>query len=343
MTSVKSERLQKAGPVRITHGWQCDSMQLNAKRFVSLARHGTLALYRLEGEYCGNHMRVIIADDGSTLNYMKKLIFSDEPVISHIGTISAFSGPGLAHADADIVIAGANHMLLGAYSKQGFYIVPKWIRLFVPIWNHPDTMYSRLDLDRAIRKYFRRLARTIETMDYSFSVTVDPGWFNYFYYRMYLPYARRRHQDLAIIHSYNTVQQNFSRGMGVTIMKDEKPLGGGIVICEGKTISFRHMGMVDGSIEASRDGASSALDYFVVRFGYSRGCDQMNFGHTRAFTSDGVLRYKLMWQARVENDDDAISAFAISTPGTTPQALEFLSENRFFQLTPEGVRLYDES
>ncbi|MEN6372141.1 MAG: hypothetical protein ABFD64_09035 [Armatimonadota bacterium] len=343
MTSAKPEQLQRTEPVRIASGRNRGSMQLQAKRFASLVRHGTLELYRFEGQYLGSPIRIIVAEDGSTINYIKKLIFTDEPVTTHIGTISAFSGPGLIHSDADIVIAGANHMLLNAYSNQGFYIVPKWIQLFVPIWDHPDTMYSRLDLDRTTRKYFRRLSRTIETMGYSFAVTVDQGWFDYFYYHMYLPYARRRHQDMAVIHSYNTVQQNFSRGMGVAIMKDGELLGGGIVICEGKTMSFRHMGMVDGSIEASRDGASSALDYFVVRFGHSRGCNQMNFGHTRAFTSDGVLRYKLTWQARVENDDDAISAFAIGTPGTTPQARSFLSENRFFHLTPEGVRLYDES
>lgn len=334
MTSVES--------VYNTSGLRRESVQLQAKRFISLVRHGTLELYRLEGEYSGNPMRVLVAEDGSTLNYVRSLIFTNEPVTSHIGTISTFAGPSLAREDADLVIAGANHMLLGTYSNQGFHLVPKWIRLFVPIWDHPYEMFNRPDLDRATRKYFRRLARTIETMGYSFDVTIDPDWFDYFYYRMYLPYAQRRHHDLAVVHSYDRVLQNFSRGMGVTIMQNKKPIGGGIIIREGKTVSFRHMGMVDGSVEASRDGASSAMDYFVVQFGYSRGCDQMNFGHTRAFTSDGVLRYKLTWQARVENDDDAVSVFAVSAPGTTPQALKFMSDNRFFQLTPEGVKLCDE-
>lgn len=315
---------------------------IKAKRLASLLKHGKLDMCLLEGNYQGGPMRVLVADDDSTLNYIRSLIFKGEPKVTSVGLISAFSGPNLCSTNADLVIVGANHLLLNSYLSKGFHLVPKWIRLFVPIWDHPDVMYNSPELESTTRKYFRRLKRTIESQGYTFGVTVDPEWFNFFYHRMYLPYARKRHSNLAIVHSYKIVHNNFSRGIGVMVSKDGVPLGGGIAFREGKTMNFKHMGMMDGNIKASREGASAALDYHVIQIGHSLGCDQMNFGHTRAFTSDGVLKYKLMWRTRVEDDDDAISVFAIAAPGNTPQAQKFKSEHKFYQLNPGGVELYNE-
>jgi len=318
-------------------------IRIKAKRLASLLKHGKLDVYLLEGNYHDRPMRVLLADDGSTLKYIRRLIFKDKVKMSFVGLISPFAGTNLCsiNFDVDLVIVGVNVLLMDSYMSKGFHLVPKWIQLFVPIWDHPDAMYNSPELDRETRKYFRRLKRTIESQRYTFGVSVDPEWFNFFYYRMYLPYARKRHNNLAIVHSYKIVYHNFSRGIGIMVSKDDLPLGGGIAFREGKIMNFRHMGMIDGNIEASREGASAALDYHVMQISHSLDCTQMNFGHTRAFTSDGVLKYKLMWQARVEDDDDAISVFAIASPGNTPQAQKFKSEHRFYQLIPGGIELYN--
>jgi hypothetical protein len=138
------------------------------------------------------------------------------------------------------------------------------------------------------------------------------------------------------------VKSVFSQGAGVVVKKEGKEMAGAVVSYNGRTMRIPHFGAPENGVDAFRDGSAFALDYFVAELAHSSGYDYVDFGHSRPFLSDGILRYKLNWHMEVRDDDDSVGVFAIATPGRTAAAEKFLAANRFFHLTPDGLRLYDE-
>lgn len=316
------------------------AMTVPAKRIGSLLRHSVLDVWTMEGEFDGEPLKMLVADDGSTLQYIARMAFSEGAKKQPSGTVSTLLAHQLTNVPADIVVVGANLLLQHLYRSKGFFIVPKWVRHFLHVWERPEVMYS--ESDRATRKYFRRMVRTVEDGGLTYDVTRDPQWFDHFYFDMYRPYALSRHGDLAVIHSYSKIRSAFERGAGIDIKKCGQSIAGAIVFrYDEKTLCTPHMGIAGGCIDAARSGVNVAIDYYVVSLAHSLGCSLINFGHTRPFLSDGVLRYKMNWKMEVEEDDDGIGMFAIAAPGLTEQAKKFISANRFFHVTKEGLKLYD--
>ncbi|MDO8684041.1 MAG: hypothetical protein Q7N50_11230 [Armatimonadota bacterium] len=311
------------------------------RRTASLAVHPTLTLHSLEGEYDGPPLRLLVADDGSTLSYIQNLAFPEgKASVSRQGTISAFKAPCLIESEADVVVVGANCLLFRRYKDRGFYLVPKWVRLFLPVQEEP---YARLYAHgRQTRKYFKWMLKKVNDAGFQCEITNDVSWFDRFYFDMYLPYAFNRYGELAIVHSYQKVRKAFLKGSGVVAMKDGKPVAGSIIFREGNTMRIPHAGVVEGGLESVKEGAAFALDYYVAQMAHSSGCKAIDFGHSRPFLSDGALRYKLNWRMDVVDDADAVSFLAIAAPRRTEQAAKFLSANMFYHLNKSGVDLCDE-
>ncbi|MDO8587681.1 MAG: GNAT family N-acetyltransferase [Armatimonadota bacterium] len=310
---------------------------LTAKRLASLVRHRELELFSLTGTTGGEPLRVLVADDGATLSYVKALAFEDEPDVKRVGKSGAFAAPGLAGAGADVVVVGANCMLSGLYARNGFTLVPKWVRLFLPT---TEETYPRLyNFGRQTRKYFKWMLKKVKEEGFECDIVSDPSWLRVFYDDMYTPYAKSRFGELAVVHSLSEVRRKFSSGFGVVVGKGGEPVAGAVISRRGRVISIPHFGVVESNLDAYRAGGNFALDYFVVEWAHSSGIERVDFGHSRAFLTDGVLRYKLNWHMDVVDDDDAIGVFAIATPGRTPSARRFLARNRFYELTPDGPRL----
>jgi len=308
-----------------------------AKRVGSLIRRCVLEVYSLQGTFSGGPLRMIVADDGSTLSYIEHLAFPDGAEVSRQGAISALAAPELADSDADLVVVGANLLLRRLYTRRGFRIVPKWIRLFLPTEEDPDSRFARPDVAGPVRKHFRQTLRRIEEGGFECEVTTDLKWFDRFYRDMYQPYTVQRHGELAIVHPYRKMKRTFLRGAGIIVHKDEEPVGGAVVFRSGSTLCLPHMGVLGGDVEMVKQGAGSAIDYFAMKLAHSAGCSYMNFGHTRAFLSNGVLRYKLNWQAEVREDDDAVADFAMAAPRLTEHARRFLTAHPAFHITDQGL------
>jgi hypothetical protein len=161
-------------------------LMVTAKRAGSLLKHRTLDLHSLVGTLDDEPLNVLVADDGSTVAYIKALIFDEEPKVSMKGKISALAAAGLCESSADLVIVGANCLSAGAYARRGFLLAPKWVRLFLPT---SQEIYPRLyDFGRQTRKYFKWMLKKVKDEGFQCETINDPKWFDDFYYQMYRPY-----------------------------------------------------------------------------------------------------------------------------------------------------------
>jgi hypothetical protein len=285
-------------------------------------------------------MKAIIADDGSALGYFRNLMFPNGAETVKMGVTPSVTAPSLAASDADIVIVAANQLLLRLYDGHCFHFLPKWIRLFLPVTGHPDEMLEKLtgQAGGAIRRNVKKM----KASGFSYELTNDPAWFDRFYYNMYRPYALRRFGDMAAIDRYGKMLNHFKEGSGLVIKQNDEPVGAVVVVVRDKILYFYRVGMSDGDDSHTRDGASTAMYYYTALLAHEWGCEGADFGHSRPFLTDGVLRYKLKWGMKVLNIDDGIGLYAVTAPGRTEQALKFLSLNRFYQLADGAISLCDD-
>ncbi|MEN6372142.1 MAG: GNAT family N-acetyltransferase [Armatimonadota bacterium] len=305
------------------------------RQSVSLMRHSRLTVYSVEGDYDGDRLHVLIADDGSTLDYISNLIFPEGSVISKKRYISALKGPDLINSTADLVVVGANLLLKDKYIRNGFIIAPKWIQLFLPVDENP---YTRLyNKGRQARKYFKWMIKKVESGGFHCEIVTDTEWLDEFYDKMYRPYALQRFGNFAVVHKYQKIKRSFQRGAGIIAKRNGVPVAGTIIYHAGDTMHIPHIGIVDGDLSIVREGAAFAMDYYAVRLAHLIGCKRVDFGHSRPFYSDGTLQYKLNWYMDVEEDDDGLSVFAIAVPGQKGPAMKFLENNKFFRIAPDGV------
>jgi hypothetical protein len=303
---------------------------LTAKRTASLIKHRMLDLYLLVGRVEGESLRVLVADDGTTLPYVKSLCFRCEPEVISAGRIAASAADGLHDSDADIVVVGANCLRAGSFSRQGFHLVPKWVRLFLPTTEEP---YARLyEFGRQTRKYFKWMLKKARDEQFECEFVHDPAWVSWFYDEIYSPYAKLKFGDQAIIHSPSKLQRAFSQGWGAVVKKDGVPAAGAIISTSDRTLRIGHYGAAGDGYEANQNGAAFALDYHIVEWAHKNGYEYVDFGHSRPFLSDGVLRYKRNWHMEVRDDDDALSLMAVAAPGQTAAARKFLADNPFYEL-----------
>lgn len=311
-----------------------------AKRAKSLVRRPTLPVYSVEGEYHGERLKLLVADDGGTLGYMRRLAFPRESNTRRIGSVSAFKAPQLLdRADADLVIVGANHLLLPKYMQSDFVFAPRFVRLSLSIYDTPDVMVDKLH--GSARDDLKRNIRRMMEKNYSYEATTDQQWFDLFYYRMYKPYAQSRHGELARVHKYKTIKKDFLHGAGISIQRDGSPVAGAIAYVDGETMFNPSKGILDGDQTLCREGASVALYYYCLHLAHARGCKTADFGYSPPFISDGALSYKLKWGMDILNRDDSNGVYAIAAPGRTEQAMKFLRANRFYCLTSRGIDLCD--
>jgi hypothetical protein len=311
-----------------------------AKRAGSLAKHRMLDIYLLSGQAGGEPLRVLIADDGSTLSYIKELAFDGESEVVSKGRIAATAAPRLCDSDVDIVVVGANYLIADSFARRGFHLVPKWVRLFLPTTEEP---YARLyEFGRQTRKYFKWMLKKARDEQFECEFIYDPAWVDWFYSDIYQPYALHKFGEQAIIHNLGKVRGAFSQGWGAVVKRDGKAAAGAIVSTFGRTLRIGHYGAAGDGHEANRNGAAFALDYYIVEWAHANGYEYVDFGHSRAFLSDGVLRYKLNWHMEVRDDDDALAIMALAAPGGTAAAQRFLAANPFYELVDGKPRLCEE-
>ena len=267
--------------------------------------------------YAGNDLA---AAKVSSRNYLLNLILCDSFQERYMGRFwlwkisKAASETGQNYSLMIIQVNESHRMLLR--SKKWLYI-PNWVIGKVDIPKDPSgTKDSSLKSDfRRIRKHSLR-----------FEVTKDIQLFNDFYHNMYLPHVNKAHNNSAIVISYKHMRTGFKNCELLLVTKHDKRIAG-ILLAHEEVPRLWSLGIRDGNREHIKDGAVGALYYYSLLYLKGNGYRTINFGTSKAFLRDGVLKYKRKWSQRIIGTTSY--GYAIKVLSCTDPTKAFLKENPF--------------
>lgn len=301
--------------------------------YISLFRHFILPVFAVEGAFDGERLRVLVADDGTTLDYISRLIFPEGADVSRKGSITALGGVSLADADADVVIVGANNLLLKRYQAHEFRIIPKWVRLLLPVEEDPCVRYE--SFTRPYRRYFKKMIDRSKEAGIECEFVTGDEWFLRFYSDMYKPYTLSRFSSNAVVYEPHILRKCYVRGGAAIARKDGEPVAGVIAYRDGSILRAPFVGIAGGDAGLLKDGATFAVNFFLAQMAHRDGCKRMDFGLSRPFLSDGTLMYKMNWHMEVTREERVAAAFAVATPNCTQLGMKFLEAHPHFYLAAD--------
>ena len=212
-----------------------------------------------------------------------------------------------------------NRLTLRYLSSGPGFRVPFWISMEMDISLPFKELlgHQRLDMQRRIRKN-----------GLSHVITRDVKCFDDFYYNMFLPYIQGRHEHMAFLGSYEELLKVFSKGGLVLIKKGDQVLAGGLYELDGSLARLRKFGVRDGKWEYVRYGVLGAAYYFFTAEMKERGYTKTNLGGTRPLLSDGITRYKMSLNTRLDRVEKYSCLWLTFLKDSTPLR-SFLINNPF--------------
>ena len=195
-----------------------------------------------------------------------------------------------------MVVCNLNQILrLSPRDIRTSFVVPPWIKQIIEGIDKPlEKILACMSKNR------RKKIRQLQEQPFCVEFSQDKQDFDQFYYRMYLPYVRERHEGQGlIIDDYDSALKTFMRGGIVLIKDDHEPIGGSLYRQDGDMFYVLYGGVLDGNYDIVKQGVPMRLDWAIIQWAHENGARRIDFGSTRALTSNGVFEYKRQLGARL--------------------------------------------
>lgn len=249
-------------------------------------------------------------------DYLVDSFFSEHSIVRERERVSVRVGSRLLREESgsDLVIGDLAWPYHLGIPKNGFLRVPPQIshRIALP------ADWSLVEQRLSARKTTRDELRKVEKFGLAFRTTRDPEPIDRFYDTMYLPYARRRHEDLTDIEPRDVIHKTAARGGLIEVLHGDSVVGGGILQRVDRVLQFMWLGIVDGLDAAVQGAVGAALYCFSMKHAIEIGCNEINLMYAPAHLNNGIHRYKRKLGARVGNDwpyGQLLMKVAALTPG----------------------------
>lgn len=120
----------------------------------------------------------------------------------------------------------------------------------------------------------------------------------FFYQRMYLPFMKDRHQDLAVVMGYKELKRLYRYGGLILVTQHGQPVAGTVLaIIDGVCY-----GIIEGVLDADPDlfqkRVNTLLYWYAILWAKEHGVNVCHMGASHGWTSHGPFDYKARWGAR---------------------------------------------
>jgi hypothetical protein len=258
-------------------------------------------------------------------HYVFKLAFDQPYNVRHLGRVWLWQVPSVlrkAGADCSILVAETYRSCrwLGRrlLRSDRSFLVPSWVLTEIALPTSSVVM-----ADPGVRSDMRRIRKA----GLSYRVTRDESDLSSFHTRMYLPYVRRRHGECAMPVSYEHLVSMFASCELLLVTKNDEPIGGTVIVHEPSGPRLWLVGVLEGDQAHLNDGVVAATNHFAFEYLGRAGHSAVKLGFSRAFLSDGVLRFKRKWSPRVVAGGQY--GLVLNVLRNTPGTRAFLLNNPF--------------
>lgn len=293
-----------------------------------------IALTELRGHArSGDPATVLFAGAPAAAAYFTRRFFTDEPVTTPIATVpSRRVGAELARrrGAVDLVIARLDRATAAFALDDSWVLVPEWVGARSPI---PDDVLAFFRRSKSLASNLARIRRA------GFRPVVSHAMddFDHFYERMYLPFARERHDTEAVVTDRARLRRCFRQGGVMWALRGDERVAGLLFRVRGRTFDLVVLGTADGTHEPLADGALFALDLFLFEHARTLGCTVVDFGGSRPSPRDGLLAYKARFEARIGATRATFYDLGLWWPRWTPALRAFLAHTPLLVRQGDGL------
>lgn len=232
--------------------------------------------------------------NGNNLEFLRNLFFekSEEHLLKEIASpLRLLRTLKKCPSDVDLVLSEVPPLWGFSTRKIGQLFIPAWIR-------------QEIDLVAARQKYGsllppslgKEVKRQIRRHGYSAKFTTDEVAKRDFFFDFYRPYLQSRFGTDAVIVSDDIFLER-SRGHELArLYSGETCIAGLLLIRKRSTLRF---GWFGARHDPPDPGASEVLDALCIYRAEEQGIKNIIMGHSRPCLTDGVVRYKKKFGARI--------------------------------------------
>lgn len=267
-----------------------------------------ITLYEGETAESGHRLRLIHIGDANRGRAFIQELFGDTPRHWSLGSRFSWSAPRdipSAWRPCDILLVEANRLRAGHFRQAGFFTVPEWVEFGRPVVTDPALRY--LGASKSLKSDLNKISNS----QFEVAITKEARDFDAFYETMYLPHARLRFGESAIIKKKRVLAKDFQSGFLLLLKDGERPIAGSLIKEDDDIITETTLGVLSGEDAFLRMGVSGAIDYHLLEWAAAHNKTYMKVGHTRPFPQDGVYRNKRKWLMTISPDMDGVMDMAV--------------------------------
>lgn len=233
-----------------------------------------------------------------------------------------------ASKNSDIVIFDGNYPVAHrSLSKiEGITFIPHWV-------DQVNSSFGSLeDFTRRKHRSAYEDIRIVKKSGFEFVFSRSAELLLFFYENMYLPFVDNRFPQERMASGFKEIEQSFKKGGLALIRLNGRFLSGTVLELVNETVHPMYTGVLNGDVTLLKKEVSTALYYYYFLLATQRGFSCVDFGFSRPFLNDGVLRYKSKWNSHLEFDPTQINIFACKISRLSPTIKTFLLNNPFITL-----------
>ncbi|UCE06658.1 MAG: hypothetical protein JSW07_01045 [bacterium] len=283
--------------------------------------------------YSGHHLRVLYIGNFDSFAFVFSRMYSKFDIIErcrNIKTLGISSWTKRYRGTVDLVVIDAGLLIFKILPREKYIKIPQWVKQRFKV---PDTWESVL---KSFRKSTKKEMRRILKYGFTYKITTLEDDINFFYHQMYMPYIKRIYGDEAIIVPEKRFLEKSHNAQLIQLLRNEKVVLASLLSDKGR-LSIEWVGGPDNIEPEMLKGASDALDYFIIRYGYENGNHTIDFGPSRPLLNDGVFQYKRKWGTYVENGRMPMGDILLRPLKFNIPVVNFFSHHHF--ITRNGRKL----
>ena len=152
----------------------------------------------------------------------------------------------------------------------------------------------------------------------------DPRDFDLFYESMYVPFARARFDDAAVVRPREALRRRLRQGALFWVEQAGRPVAGYVVERQGRVLHLLIFGTDLGPVLARELGLMSAIRIFAAEHAAATGAELLDLGGSMPWLADGSLRSKHLWGTGLVRTRWSNGALLARWQGWNPTAAAFL-------------------
>jgi hypothetical protein len=265
-------------------------------------------------------------------NYFASIVFSQVERLVYFGEFLHRQVNTSDFKNVEIIVVDPSIETSENLLEQGFMLLPA-------VNFGLDLTCSMNDLTTRFSRRRMRSIKKIRSLNYSYVISRNNEKnHDFFYWRMYLPYIRRRFGGGAQPNSYQTSKTVYRKNGGIIfVLEENKPISGILFFVKNKTVHAVGLGVYQSDENYLKNSACEAALFFLIKWSKTQGLKSLNYGGTVPFFTNGVFQYKKEWGMLAEEKTDQIFC-ALKIVSLNEECLSCLLHNPFIFLDKNEMK-----